>query len=153
MKFQNFEIKSDLWNPRLAFSHESKIMLVSYTPKKNKNVSLLSSTHTGKKCILPKQSNKLELIIGYDFGKKVLIKLTRILRNSRRKTVCWPLLIFYNMLYVAAFNGHFVKMDGFVTQGRFTQRSWLHLVLLSAIKTIQDFSPCDQRSSHGFIPL
>ena len=111
---KNRPVESSLF----TFDHENKIMLVTYIPKKNKNVILLSSSHAGKH-VLPQQHNKPELIIDYNFRKKVSINLMKTLKNSpvAEKLSRWPLLIFYNMLNVAAFDGYLLmKMDGWISR-------------------------------------
>lgn len=98
-----------------AFDHENKITLVSYIPKKNKNVILLSSSHF-EKHVLPEMDNKPEMIIDYNFGKKGVDQLDEEVEEftCRRKTVRWPLLIFFNMLDVAAFNAFvLMKKEGY----------------------------------------
>lgn len=52
-------------------------------------------------------ANKPELIIDYNFGKKGVDQLDEAIEefSCRRKTVRWPLLLFFNMLDVAAHNG------------------------------------------------
>ena len=69
---------------------------------------------THELAVLPQQHNKPELIIDYNFGKKDVDQFDENIEEFtyRRKTVRRPLLIFYNMLDVAAFDGYLLmKMD------------------------------------------
>lgn len=87
-----------------AHDHDNKIVLVSYIPKRNKNVLLLSSSHSGEETV---QNNKPALILDYNQGKGGVDQLDQNVDEftCRRKTVRWPLIVFYNILDVAAFNG------------------------------------------------
>lgn len=92
--------------------HNRKIVLVSYIPKKNKNVTLLSSSHSGEQRQGP--DNKPALIFDYNVGKKGVDQLDQNVEEytCRRKTVRWPLLLFFNILDIAAYNGYLLmKFD------------------------------------------
>ena len=116
------EIPEDLRNKKrpvtsslFAFDHENKVTLVSYIPKKNKNVIMLSSSHSGKR-IIPAMDNKPEMIAHYNFGKKGVDQLDEEVEEftCRRKTVRWPLLLFFNMLDISAFNAYvLMKKNGY----------------------------------------
>ena len=111
------EKKRPIESSRLLFDHDNKITLVSYIPKRNKNVILLSSSHTNDKTI-PSMANKPQLILDYNFGKKGVDQLDEAIEefSCRRKTARWPLLLFFNMLDVAAYNGFVImKKCGFVS--------------------------------------
>ena len=86
-----------------AHDHENKIVLVSHIPKRNKNVILLSSSHSGEEVA---ENNKPALIFDYNKGKGGVDQLDQNIDEftCRRKTVRWPLVVFYNILDVAAFN-------------------------------------------------
>jgi hypothetical protein len=96
-----------------SFDHEHGIMLASYIPKRNKNVILLSSSHCSNATV---EGNKPALILDYNYGKKGVDQFDQNIEEftCRRKTVRWPLLLFFNMLDVAAFNGYLLmKFDGY----------------------------------------
>ena len=122
MRTHRREIPEELQNKKrpvtsslFAFDHENKVMLVSYIPKRNKNVVMLSSSHSGN-VVFSEMANKPELIHDFNFGKKGVDQLDENVEEftCRRKTVRWPLLVFYNMLDVAAFNGYLLmKNDGY----------------------------------------
>ncbi|XP_066260986.1 piggyBac transposable element-derived protein 4-like [Euwallacea similis] len=89
------------------FGFQSNIMLVSYIPKKGKNVLLFSTLHHDRK--IDTDTNELkkpEVITFYNFTKggiDVVDELSgtySVSRNSRR----WPLTLFYSILNSAAIN-------------------------------------------------
>ena len=79
-------------------------MLASYIPQKNKNVVLLSSSHPGMQTV-PEKANKPKLILDYSYGKKGIDQFYENVEmfTCCRKTVRWPLLIFFNALDVTSF--------------------------------------------------
>lgn len=109
--------KRPVESSKFLFDHENKIVIVSYMAKKNKNVILLSSSHSGSKT-LPHHANKPELVLDYNFGKKGVDTMDEAVEEftCRRKTVRWPLLLFFNMLDIAAFDAYILmKADGFTS--------------------------------------
>jgi hypothetical protein len=78
-----------------VYDHANKIMLASYIPKKNKNVILLSLSHSGNR-VIPECANKPELILDYNFGKKGVDQFDQNIEEFTccRKTKRWPLLLF-----------------------------------------------------------
>ena len=97
-----------------ALDHENHIMLASHIPQKNKNVIVLSSSHSGLQTF-PEKANKPKLILDYNCGKKGVDKFDENVQmfTCRRRTVRWPLLIFFNALDVAAFCAYLLfKKDG-----------------------------------------
>ena len=60
--------------------------------------------------------NKPEMIAHYNFGKKGVDQLDEEVEEftCRRKTVRWPLLLFFNMLDISAFNAFvLMKKNGY----------------------------------------
>ena len=90
-----------------VYDHANKIVLVSYIPKKNKNVILLSSSHSGNS-ISPEDRNKPTMILDYNRGKAGVDQLDQNIDEftCRRKTVRWPLIVFYNILDVGCYNAY-----------------------------------------------
>ncbi|XP_066257800.1 piggyBac transposable element-derived protein 4-like [Euwallacea similis] len=89
------------------FGFQSDIMLVSYIPKKGKNVLLFSTLHHDRKIDTDTNEwKKPEVITFYNFtkgGVDVVDELSgtySVSRNSRR----WPLTLFYSILNSAAIN-------------------------------------------------
>ncbi|XP_072392484.1 uncharacterized protein [Diabrotica undecimpunctata] len=89
------------------FGFQKDITLLSYVPKKNKNVLLLSTMHHDKAIDeATSDKNLLEIISFYNFTKSgvdVVDELSasyNVSRNSRR----WPLTIVFSLLNTAAIN-------------------------------------------------
>ena len=64
------------------------------------------------------------MILDYNFGKKGVDQFDQNIEEyaCRRKTVRWPLLVFYNLLDVAAYNGFIMlKNSGY----QFDRKSYL----------------------------
>lgn len=104
------EIPLELSNPvkrplgTSMFAFENKMTLVSYIPKKNKNVLLVSSLHHDDR--IDGATGKPEMIIDYNSTKGGVDTLDKMCaaydcaRNTRR----WPMVIFYSMLNIAGIN-------------------------------------------------
>ena len=61
-----------------------------------------------RRCNCSKSWNKLALILDYNAGKTAVDQLHQNVEEftCRRKTVRWPLVVFYNLLDVAAYNAY-----------------------------------------------
>ncbi|XP_029610706.1 piggyBac transposable element-derived protein 4-like [Salmo trutta] len=79
--------------------------LVSYLPKKNKNVLLLSTQHTEAE-ISNHQDRKPAIILDYNCNKGGVDNLDKVIGtySCRRKTARWPLVIFHNIIDVSSYN-------------------------------------------------
>lgn len=75
--------------------------------RKNKNVILLSSSHSGNS-LSPENGNKPTMILDYNRGKAGVDQLDQNIDEftCRRKTVRWPLIVFYNVLDVGCYNAY-----------------------------------------------
>nr|CAH7737709.1 unnamed protein product [Callosobruchus chinensis] len=86
------------------FAYQPHCSLVSYVPRKNKNVLVLSTMHHDDK--LDKDSGKPDIIMDYNrtkFGVDVVDKMCAsydVSRNSRR----WPLTVFFDILNIGGIN-------------------------------------------------
>ena len=89
-----------------AYDHQNKIVLLSFIPKRNKNVLLLSSSHSGNEAERVDSNQKPTLIMDYNAGKGGVDQLDQNVNEytCRRKTVRWPLIVLYNIFDVAAFD-------------------------------------------------
>lgn len=122
------------------FAFQSDIMLVSYIPKKGKNVLLFSTFHRDNK-IDPstKELFKPEVITFYNFtkaGVDVLDELSgtySVSRNSRR----WPLTLFFSLLNTAAVNALVICKCNHPNSNIF-RRKFLKELGLSLIKEYLD---------------
>ncbi|XP_047219543.1 piggyBac transposable element-derived protein 1-like [Girardinichthys multiradiatus] len=79
--------------------------LVSYLPKKNKNVILLSTLHTDGD-ISDHEDRKPIIILDYNRNKGGVDNLDKVIGtySCRRMTACWPLVIFLNIIDVSSCN-------------------------------------------------
>uniref|UniRef100_A0A8C1HMV5 PiggyBac transposable element-derived protein domain-containing protein n=1 Tax=Cyprinus carpio carpio TaxID=630221 RepID=A0A8C1HMV5_CYPCA len=79
--------------------------LVSYCPRKNKNVLLMSTFHRDAK-VSDKDHKKPEIILHYNQTKGGVDNLDKVVATytCQRKTARWPMVIFFNMLDVSAYN-------------------------------------------------
>ncbi|KAI3361653.1 hypothetical protein L3Q82_002020 [Scortum barcoo] len=79
--------------------------LVSYLPKKNKNVVLLSTLHTDSD-ISDRGDRKPVIILDYNRNKGGVDNLDKVIGtySCRRMTARWPLVIFHNIIDVSSYN-------------------------------------------------
>lgn len=101
----------DVQSSIFLHDHENKIILASYVPRRKKNVLMLSSSHSGKEVAGVEHKHKPLMILDYNKGKGAVDQLDENLAEftCKRKTVRWPLLVWYNMLDVAAYNGYLLR--------------------------------------------
>ncbi|XP_031139747.1 uncharacterized protein LOC116039112 [Sander lucioperca] len=93
-----------LFSSRFAFT--PTVTLVSYVPKRHKNVLLLSTLHTGKARVRATRDAKPDIILHYNSTKGGVDNLDKLVGtySCRRKTTRWPLAVFHNILDVSAYN-------------------------------------------------
>lgn len=87
--------------------------LVSYVPKKNKTVVLMSSYHTSSSAVSNETDKKPEIIEFYNktkSGVDVVDKLCATY-NTARATRRWPMVIFYHILNVAGVNSRIISLQ------------------------------------------
>ncbi len=100
---------------KFLYDHASKITLVSYAPKRNRLVVLLSSSHGRGVISADDDANRPQMILDYNKGKGGVDQLNENLVEFScvRKTVRWPLLVFFNMIDVSCNNAFIhLKRDG-----------------------------------------
>lgn len=91
------------------FGYQDECTLVSYTPKKNKAVILLSTMHDGHGDI-NEETGKPEIIHDYNKTKSGVdtvdqkCSVASTARNTRR----WPLALFFRFLDMAGVNSHII---------------------------------------------
>ncbi|XP_040918201.1 piggyBac transposable element-derived protein 4-like [Toxotes jaculatrix] len=87
------------------FAFSSTHTLVSYVPKRGKNVLLLSTKHR-EPAISNEPHRKPMIILDYNRNKGGVDNLDKVTGtySCRRRTQRWPLKMFYNMLDVSAYN-------------------------------------------------
>lgn len=93
------------------FAYQKNMTLVSYVPKKGKNVLVASSMHyDGQIDTTTEDKHKPEIITFYNVTKSGVDSVDQkiaqytVSRNTRR----WPIVMFYNMINIAGINGHVV---------------------------------------------
>lgn len=88
----------------VLFGYQKDATLVSYIPKKNKTVFLLSTMHDAG--VIDKEINKPEIVLDYNATKGAVDTADQmcgsysVARISRR----WPLVVFYSLLDIAGIN-------------------------------------------------
>ncbi|CAH2108113.1 unnamed protein product [Euphydryas editha] len=129
------EIPSQLLQPRQTrssmFCYDGNCTLVSFRPKKNKNVLLLSTTH-GIGTLAP--SGKPDIIEFYNSTKGAVDTFDQMCHNMscNRKTQRWPLCYFYGMLNMSIVNSFIIRVHNNVKnkQKPLTRRAFIKEVFL-----------------------
>jgi hypothetical protein len=87
------------------FAFQKDITLVSYVPKTNKAVVLVSSFHHSAD-ISHEEHRKPKIILDYNKCKGGVDTLDQLVRHytCKRKTSRWPLAVFSNLLDIAGYN-------------------------------------------------
>ncbi|XP_022609640.1 piggyBac transposable element-derived protein 4-like, partial [Seriola dumerili] len=93
----------EVFSSKFAFTPTTT--LVSYLPKKNKNVVLLSTLHTDGD-ISDREDRKPVIILDYNHNKGGVDNLDKVIGtySCRRMTARWPLVIFHNIIDVSSYN-------------------------------------------------
>lgn len=95
-----------------TFVYTADTTLVSYIPKKGKNVVLMSTLHRdGRLC--GQEHQKPEMIMDYNATKGGVDNLDKLVGaySCKRKTLRWPLVIFFDMLDISAYNAFVIWMS------------------------------------------
>ncbi|XP_041792004.1 piggyBac transposable element-derived protein 4-like [Chelmon rostratus] len=79
--------------------------LVSYCPKKRRNVLLMSTLHRDT-AVSSMEDKKPQIVLDYNKNKGGVDNLDKVtsVYSCKRMTARWPLVVFYNMLDVSAYN-------------------------------------------------
>lgn len=90
------------------FAFQEDRTLVSYVPKRKKNVLVLSTMHFTDD--IDPNSNKPEMVMLYNMTKGGVDVVDKLCAqyNCARNTRRWPMVIFYSMLNVAAINSFII---------------------------------------------
>ncbi|XP_071743594.1 piggyBac transposable element-derived protein 4-like [Lepeophtheirus salmonis] len=94
------------------FAFTPTTTLVSYLPKKNKNVLLLSTLHRDGSNN-DRDDRKPTIIIEYNRNKGGVDNLDMVIGeySCRRMTARWPLTIFHNIIDVSSYNAFVIWRD------------------------------------------
>lgn len=108
VKFNNRSVGSSLF-----IFHKDLLTAVSYKPKNNKLVTLVSSMHDDDG--VDATSGKPQIILTYNQTKGGVDSFDQMCQsmNCGRKTRRWPLCIFYNMLNIACINAYVIYVHNF----------------------------------------
>ena len=87
------------------FGFQTNATMVSYVPKKNKSVILLSTFHNTPE-VSEEGHRKPRIILDYNSGKCGVDTLDQLVRTytCARKCNRWPMALFFNLLNVASYN-------------------------------------------------
>lgn len=87
------------------FGFQEHLTMVSYVPKRNKSVILLSSQHKDNER-QPEPPHKPEMILHYNVNKAGVDTLDQLVRTYSTKRKCrrWPVTLFENIIDIAAYN-------------------------------------------------
>ncbi|XP_051522644.1 piggyBac transposable element-derived protein 4-like [Myxocyprinus asiaticus] len=87
------------------FAFTPTTILVSYLPKRKKNVVLLSTLHKMAE-INDREDRKLAIILDYNHNKGGVDNLDKVIGtySCKRMTARWPLVIFHNIIDVSLYN-------------------------------------------------
>jgi hypothetical protein len=99
---KNAEVGSSL------FGFNKDATLVSYAPKRNRRVVLISSEHTHAN--INTQTGKPDIILSYNSGKGGVDHLDQMCSayTTRKRTTRWPKCAFQHMVDVSAFNSYVI---------------------------------------------
>lgn len=92
-----------------VFGFQREATLVSYVPKRNRAVLLLSTFHHDAQVSTDSNdNNKPTIIMDYNHNKGGVDTLDQVVRtySCRRKTRRWPFLMFANIVDIAAYNAY-----------------------------------------------
>lgn len=94
------------------FAFTKDLTMVSYIPKKNRMVHLLSSQHDEDK-VCPEKNNKPYMILDYNETKGGVDNSDKLIReySCSRKTVRWPFRLFMNVIDIAALNAYVLYIE------------------------------------------
>ena len=86
------------------FGFTEDATLVSYAPKKNKRVVLMSSEHT--QADIDNETGKPQIILAYNKAKGGVDHLDQMcgFYTTRKRTLRWPKCVFQHMIDITAFN-------------------------------------------------
>ena len=92
------------------FGLQQDCMIMSYCPKRNKIINLLSTLHSEPEVDTSNEQRKPKIIPTYNETKAGVDTTDQMTRtySCKRKTRRWPLLVFRNMLDISAINAYII---------------------------------------------
>lgn len=118
------EIPKEMANTRTrpvgssVFGFDKELTLVSYKPKSNKVVYLLSTTHDQP--VINTNSKKPEIIEFYNSTKGAVDTVDQMcsIMSASRKTNRWPLCLFYDILNLSLVNAYVIYVSNAIRNGK-----------------------------------
>lgn len=95
--------KNELHRSYFFFTKDTTV--VSYVPKKNRNVILMSTLHNSKE-VSDREDKKPLIILDYNRTKGAVDTLDQVTATytCKRKSNRWPMILFYNIIDISAYN-------------------------------------------------
>lgn len=96
-------VKKEVYSSTFHFTKDTTV--VSYIPKKHKQVILMSTMHHSDQTSL-REDKKPQIILDYNSTKGAVDTLDQLVATytCKRKTNRWPMVLFYNMLDITAYS-------------------------------------------------
>lgn len=134
----------EVFSSKFAFTHDTTV--VSYMPKKNKNVILMSTLHKAAE-ISTREDRKPTMILEYNANKGGVDNLDKVAGtySCKRRTTRWPLAIFHNIIDISTYNS-FVIWRELNPTWRASVRNWRRHFLEELGKAL--VTPCMQKRQH-----
>lgn len=127
--------------------YKEEAVLMSYKPKANKNVILLSSMHSGRLGTIDAETNKPEIVLYYNSTKGGVDNFDKlaVTYSVKRKTRRWPMCVFSNIIDISAINAFVIwKMLNPNWNAKKTYKRRLFLIELG--KSLADYVDPPSRS-------
>ncbi|XP_047197199.1 piggyBac transposable element-derived protein 4-like [Hippoglossus stenolepis] len=93
----------EVFSSRFAFTPTAT--LVSYIPKKNRNMVFMSTRHA-EADVSNREDWKPVIVLDYNRNKGGVDNLDKVIvtYSCRRMAACWPLVVFHNILDISSYN-------------------------------------------------
>lgn len=116
------------------FGFQKDVTIVSYVPRKNRSVTLISTIHNNS--AIDTDTNKPEIIIDYNSTKGGVDTLDKMCNTYSvcRRTRRWPLVIFFQLLNIAGINSQILYNGTHASSPHKYRRNFLKVLSLSLMK-------------------
>lgn len=129
------------------FVYTADTSLVSYVPKKGKNVVLMSTLHRDGR-ICGQEHQKPEIIMDYNATKGGVDNMDKLVTaySCKRRTLRWPLVIFFDILDISAYNAFVIwrALNPERNRGKLQRRRLFLEELGKALVRPQILVPCER---------
>lgn len=115
-----------------ALFEENNIMMISYIPKRNKNVLLMSSCHSSNEIYHQRDDKLPQVIHEYNQEKGGTDLMDSCIEDYsvKRKTNRYPLVLFFNMIDIAIHNSYIIYCESNTSEKKCTKRKFMKTVAL-----------------------